>query len=551
MQDPEVRAALCEALTSYRQGDLARAEEIYRGLIRTTSEPLCHADLGVVLEARGKHHDAMAAYCTAIDLAPREARPHYHLGNLLWSRKEERAAAESFRRALALKPDYADAHNNLGRLLMGVGQVDVAAEHFRKAVAADPKSHFAHNNLGTALHELGRLEEAKQCYRAAVQLKPEFAEAYGNLGSAHLSLDEHAPAICNCRKAVELDPVSGAGYFNLANALRAALQVEEALLNYERAIALCPDAPGYRWNYATALLQAGDYERGWNEYECRWTGCRELRGAKPVLRSPEWRGEDITGKTLLIWGEQGFGDVIQFARYATLAAECGARVVVACQRELVRLLRTVTGVSQVVAVDAPLPAFDAHCSLLTLPKIFGTTIETIPPRVPYVAPESLQVMKWRERLEGQQGLKVGLVWGGRASNSVDRKRSVALSDLTPLAGVGGVRFFSLQKGEHANHADAATAGMTFVDWTAELDDFADTAALIENLDLVISVDTATAHLAGALGKPTWLLNRYESDWRWLLHRSDSPWYPTLTIYRQQVPGDWSPVIARVAAALAG
>jgi len=549
MQQSDTKAAIQEAAACYQSGNLARAEQIYRAIVSAAPASLHYADLGIILEAQGKHEEAAAAYSEAIRLGPREARPHYNLGNLLWGRGRADEAAASFQRAVALKPDFADAHNNLGRLLVEKGQVEESVPHFRKAVAADPGLYFAHNNLGTALHHLGRFKKAMQCYRHALKLKPDYAEAFTNLGSAHLRLGQFEEAITHCLKAVTLNPGFPDGHYNLANAYRSALRLDEAIHHYERAIALRPDAPGYRWNYSVALLLNGDYARGWKEYEWRWQGCLELKHGKPAFRQPEWTGQDISGKTLLLYREQGMGDVIQFVRYAPMAAARGASVVVACQPELVRLVGTVDGISKAVSIEQALPPFDFHCPLLSLPLIFNTTLETIPSNVPYIHADPALVEVWRRRIGVQEGLKVGLIWGGWASNSVDHMRSVPLGDFAQLARIRGFRFYSLQKGEHAAQTRSAPAGLPLIDWTGDIHDFADTAALMANLDLLISVDTAGLHLAGALGKPAWLLCRHESEWRWLLERDDSPWYPTLRIFRQSRPGRWQDVMEKAATAL--
>lgn len=310
----------------------------------------------------------------------------------------------------------------------------------------------------------------------------------------------------------------GLAHFNLANVYAQALMLDEAIASYDRAIALEPDNAGYRWNRALKLLLKGDYERGWKEYEWRWQGCLELIGRKPRFPQSQWSGEEIRGRTLMIYREQGLGDVIQFVSYAPLLAARGAKVLLVCQPELVRLLSGAKGLAGVFSDQDALPSFDLHCPLLSLPLLLGTTLETIPASVPYIRPDPALVEAWLRRMQGPSTLRVGLIWGGWAGNTIDRKRSVPLSDFKPLSQIKGAQFFSLQKGEHAEQAKSPPPGLSLTDWTADIHDFADTAALVANLDLVISVDTAGAHLAGTMAKPVWLLNRYESEWHWLVDR---------------------------------
>jgi len=305
-------------------------------------------------------------------------------------------------------------------------------------------------------------------------------------------------------------------------------------------------------NLCFLLLITGRFEEGWEEHEWRW----RMRQSSMVERTfpvPLWGGEPIAGRTILLHAEQGLGDTLQFCRYAPLI-EPGARVIVEVQAPLARLVSRMPGIAQVVVRGQALPPFDLHCPLLSLPRAFGTTLATVPGK-PYLAADPADSASWRERLAALPGLKVGLVWAGEPRENwpklaaIDARRSMALKTLAQLGDAAGVSFISLQKGKPAAQATDPPAGMSLVDHTAELKDFADTAALIENLDLVICVDTSVAHLAGGMGKPVWLLNRFDTCWRWLLDRDDSPWYPTLRQFRQPSPGDWLAVVARVRDAL--
>jgi hypothetical protein len=331
-------------------------------------------------------------------------------------------------------------------------------------------------------------------------------------------------------------------------ALQDRLQYGEAAGHYRRALEVDGEYADAHWNLSLALLTMGNMPEGWREYEWRWK-MRGLFQPRSFAR-PLWDGKAAQGRTILLHAEQGMGDTLQFIRYAPLVAERGLTVIVECQQEVAELVRGVRGIHQVVARGQQLPAFDVHCPLLTLPLLFGTTVESIPAQAPYLAADRLLQEQWRERLAASApGLKAGLVWAGKPTHRKDSRRSCALSAFAPLARVEGISWHSLQKGEAAQQAAHPPEGMQLTDWTDEMKDFSVTAALVANLDLCISVDTSVAHLAGALGKPVWTLLPYEPDWRWMLGREDSPWYPTMRLFRQELPGQWGPVMARLAGEL--
>jgi hypothetical protein len=307
-----------------------------------------------------------------------------------------------------------------------------------------------------------------------------------------------------------------------------------------------PDNAEAHWHLAGALLRRCDFDEGWREFEWRW----RLRHSAPrrSFTQPEWDGGDLQGRTILLYCEQGFGDVIQFIRYVPLVAKLGAPVIVPAPSQLARLLQSVPG-ARIVTND-PLPPFDLQLPLLSLPRVFNTGLQTIPAAIPYLHPDPLLVDQWKLKTSCPgNGMKVGLAWAGRATHPNDRNRSISLQRLSPLTEINGPVFFSLHKGEPAAQATNPPAGMKLIDLMADVHDFADTAALIANLDLVITVDTAVAHLAGAMGKAVWVLLPFPSDWRWLLNRDDSPWYPTMRLFRQAQPGDWAAPILQIATAL--
>jgi hypothetical protein len=352
---------------------------------------------------------------------------------------------------------------------------------------------------------------------------------------------------------VRLRPNYPEAHNNLGAALYALGRPAEAEASYHEALRLRANYPEVHNNLAYALLLAGRFEEGWKEYEWRWKAKPLWIGARD-FSAPLWRGEAIGDRTILLHSEQGLGDTLQFCRYAPLVV-CGAGIILEVQAPLVRLLSRLAGVTEIVARGDGLPPFDLHCPLMSLPLAFGTTLETVPAATPYLSADPALAANWQERLVGLDGLRVGLVWAGRrwlnfpAAAAVDRRRSIALKVLAPLGEVSGVSFVSLQKDGPAAEAADPPHGLMLHDFTAYLHDFEDTAALIANLDLVISVDTSIAHLAGALGKPVWLLNRFDTCWRWLLNRDDSPWYPTLRQFRQPRAGDWNSAVGAARDAL--
>jgi len=350
------------------------------------------------------------------------------------------------------------------------------------------------------------------------------------------------------QRAVELKADYVFAHCDLGVALMEAGRLAEAVAAFEAAMALAPGFAPARTQHAMTLLLRGDFERGWPEYEWRW----RTEGFTPPRREltqPMWDGREFAGRTLLLHAEQGYGDTIQFVRYAPMVAQRGGRVLLEAPAKLTRLLRGLPGVAQVIPAGAALPAFDLRCALMSLPGVFKTTLSSIPAPVQYLKADEGLAASWANRLGKSAGLRVGIVWAGRRSHVGDFNRSIKLAALAPLAGVAGVRFFSLQKDDTAGEANHPPEGMNLIDLTADLTDFADTAAVISQMDVIISVDTAVAHLAGALGKPVWVMLPFLPDWRWLLNRDDSPWYPTMRLFRQKMPEQWSEVVASVAAAL--
>jgi len=465
--------------------------------------------LGLIAHQDGKLGEAMAHVRRAIELAPRVAQFHANLGEMYRLSGDPRQAAEQARLALKIEPGMPAALSNLGIALYELRDYEGAARSHRKAIARQPDFVEAHNNLGNALHALRRFDEAVPCYHRAIELNPHFADAWSNLGTSLHHVGRYDEAIAALRRAIALDPSHANAHSGLG----------------------------------ILLLMRGDMAEGWEEYEWRLKSTEVLQPYHPLQ---PWQGESLRGRRIYIHAEQGFGDIIQFARYVPLVAARGAAVTFRVQRELAALMRQSLPEVEVLG-DRGEPAVmaDCECALLSLPGLFGTRLETIPAVVPYLRADPGEVAVWRQRWASLGGLKVGLVWAGNPQHVNDSRRSIALGALRPLFAVPGVSFVSLQVGPRAAERDKHR-DIRMTDIAPDLVGFAATAAAIEALDLVITIDSSVAHLAGALAKPTWLLMPWVSDWRWLMHREDSPWYPTLRMFRQVEGQSWSEVAARVA-----
>ena len=546
---------LTQALALHRRGDLTAAEASYRHVLTITPR---HADalhlLGVVIAQRGQPDEAIPLIEAAIAEAPRDANMHANLARACKAVGRLVEALAAYDQALALGSIDPGVHNDRGNVLLNLDRAPQALDSFDQAIALRGDYAEAFCNRGNALRALNRHAEALDSLERALALQPGFADAHSNRGNVLQDLDRHEEAVASYNQALELQPYHLDALVNRGVALRALGRHAAALASYDAALALRPEHITARTNRSLCLLQTGDFTQGWIEHEWR---LRMPAFAPTATRfaDPPWRGsESLAGKTILLHAEQGFGDTLQFCRYAPLVAARGAHVVLEVGRPLARLLATLDGVAQVIVGGDKMPPIDSHCPLLSLPLAFGTTLDTVPPPAA-LRPDPIQVAYWQQRLATIPGRRVGLVWEGSSlkrhpeGRAADRRRSMTLGQFMPLGTLPGNTFVSLQVGDAAAQTAAPSPGLAVHDFTAELTDFADTAALISGLDLVITVDTAVAHLAGTLGKPVWILTQFDADWRWLLHRDDSPWYPSARLFRQSSFGDWPGVIAEVAAAL--
>jgi len=505
---------------------------------------------GLILSQGGDHTAAIVAFERAGALGHLVHACHYNIGNCLKHGARLQDALVAYQHAIALRADYVEAFNNLGDVLRLLHRPAEALAAFERAIAINPDFADALINRAETLLDLDRTAEASAAYDHVMATCPNSADLFNSLGNTSHAMGRYDEALAWYGKALSANPKHIHAMINTGTTLQTTARYQEALERFAQAVAIKPDFAEAHLNAARCRLEAGDLEGGWPLYEWRWKTAQGLPNCRS-FQQPLWLGDgDIAGTTVLVWSEQGFGDMLQSARYAPLLAARGARVILQVPAALQRLFARMTGIAEVIASGADLPAFDLHCPMMSLPLAFKTTLETIPAKIPYLHADGERVALWRDRLAGLPGLKVGLIWAGSNRYLLDKRRSMALAQMAPLGTVRDVTYLSLQKDGPAQQAQQPPAGLTLHDWTAELADFDDTAALITALDLVISVDTAVVHLTGGLGKPVWVLDRYDRDWRWLNGRDDSPWYPSLRLFRQDRPGDWAGVVERAREALA-
>ena len=504
-------------------------------------------NLGDLLRAQGRHNECLLTYGHAFTFDSTNAEAVNKAGSLLLELGRCKEALARFDLSQAISPDQVDVFYYRGDCLSRLERRDEAIEQFRKVIQLKPDFVVALNKLGILLYEAKRFDEALSTIDRALSFASDQAELFSNKGIFLKALGRYEDAIACYDRAISLKPDYEKAHANRGICLDEMLRMDEALASYRTALALQPDYANAHWSLALNRLRAGDFKTGWAEAEWRWK-----RPEHPIqernFERPLWLGaEPIRGQTLFLHSEQGFGDALQFCRYVPLVAAMGAHVILEIQEPLHALVSGLDGVSKVVATGQPLPDFDYHCPLGSLPLAFDTTLDNIPSATPYLSVGSL-AETWKVRLASVNSPRVGLVWSGNPDHSNDRNRSMQLKVLLPLLDLGA-RFVSLQK--NVRPADQAILDQRneILDLGPELESFADTAAVISHLDLVISVDTSVAHLAGALGRPVWILLPYVPDWRWLLHRTDSPWYPTARLFRQSETRDWQTVVAQVGSEL--
>jgi tetratricopeptide (TPR) repeat protein len=512
-----LREALAIAWQAHEARDFARAEQVYRQILDAAPR---HAQtlalLGTTLAAQGKWSESAPALRQAVAVRPDFFEAHVNLGDALYRLERYDEAIAAYRRAIDIRPTSAAAHNNLGTALRQARQFDAAAASFLQALTHDPNLSEPHNNLGCLYTDLGQLNTALLHLERAIGLRPANFEAITNLGVLHLRMGKDV----------------------------------EALAAFDRALVLNPQHPEARAQRAQVWLLAGRFEDGWKEYEWRWR-CKDM--IPRHFAQPMWDGSPLAGHTILIHAEQGLGDILHFIRYAALAKNENGTIIVECPRPLLPLLSRCPWIDRLVERGATLPTFDVHAPLQSLPRILGTTLANVPASVPYLFADEELVAYWRQRLQALRGFNVGIAWQGNPQGDPYRHRAIPLREFCPLAHIPGVRLISLQKGAGREQLAGLADQLPVLDWSDEMDintgPFLDTAAVMKSLDLVISSDTSVAHLAGALAVPTWLAISTHHDWRWLRGREDSPWYPTMRLFRQRAYGEWSEVFARISSEL--
>ncbi len=536
-----------QALAHHRAGRLVEAERGYReALLFNPHSADTLSNLGLALEQQGRRDEAIPLFHAALAWDPNHANAYINLGLSLHRMKDWSGAETAYRQAIVLQPNNSVLHSDLGSVLGELGRLDDCEIELRHAVALEPGFAIALANLGKVLWRLGRLAEAETAYRRAIAIQPPTSDVLSDFGVFILEQNRFEEAIVLLNRAIELDPSNGVAHVNLGKLFMDLNRLDEARQAFEKGAATKSDYAEAHFYVGLALLTRGDFANGWPEYEWRWKTKDNLNHSYHDLPCPEWRGESLAGSTILLHGEQGLGDNIHFARFVPKVVESGAEVLLAVPPALHRLLGCLKGVT-VLPTDRPSPVFDVRASLMSLPRIFDTRLESIPGAVPYLTVDGKDIARWTEMLGGP-GLRIGLVWSGNQAHSNDHNRSLPLAALTPLFDIVGCRWFSLQK-ELADRDQGVFAAMGHKLTPLVLRDFYDTGCAVSALDLVISVDTSVCHLAGALGLPTWVLLPFAPDWRWLLEREDSPWYPTARLWRQPRPGDWPSVIDKIGSAL--
>ena len=530
-------------------GRFDQAGQFYHQVLRADPRhPDALHGLGVMAHQVGKHADAVQLIGQAISAHPQN--PHYHnnIALAFMSLGNSTEAIRFLNQALRLKPDYAEVHNNMGLVFFRQGHVKKSIECFKQALKFKHDYADARNNLGNAFLEQSRPAEAIENYKRVLNIRPGNPEAWNNLGNALALQGHYEKAIQRYHQALAFSPEYAKAYNNLGNALQCTGRLGEAVSLYDRALEISPEYAEAHLNRGICCLLGGHFFEGWKGYEWRLRK-PEWKLSYPYS-VPKWDGSSFAGKRLFVQDEQGMGDSIQFSRYLPMVKARGGMVIFQTVKHLTRLFQGFPGIDKLVERSPramPDMAFDLYIPLLSLPGIFNTALDTIPSPIPYVGPALERAGYWKNKIE-ESRLKVGVVWAGNPAHENDKKRNrtVKLKQILSLCRINGVRLYGMQKGEAAKESQVLGKQPGFSNLGEALKDFADTAGLIKNLDLVISVDTASAHLAGTMGKPVWVLLPHNPDWRWMLDRTDSPWYPTMRLFRQEKTGNWKNILDTMA-----
>ena len=549
LREPDFHPALhlMGVLALQRNNQPAAIELFTKALARDPKQPEYWINLGTAYRRMANPDQAIACYRNALALHPNSEHALNNLGAALRDKGMYAESIAVLKRALAINPNCFETQNNLGGSYHLAGRYGDAVAALRAAMAINPGDATVYNNLAVNLRMQGRPEETIPQLREAIRLDPNYADAHNTLSAALMDAGEYEEAMVHAQRATELNPRLAEALANVGALYKVMGKLDEALESNRKAIAVNPRFAGAYWNLGLIHLLRGNFAEGWPLYEWRLKVPQLQAPTYPLKR---WDGSSLHGKRILLGMEQGLGDTIQFIRYVPQVAAMGAKIYLAVQNELVDLIRASIQVERICLHGEPGPPCDFYCPIMSLPLMFKTELDSIPNSLPYLNPPSELTLHWQLKMPRSTDtrLRVGLVWAGRPTHRNDRERSIELSQLAPMSSPN-VLFFSLQKGGAGQQARTPPAGMEILDFSAELGSFADTAALIAQLDVVIAVDTAVAHLAGAMGKPVWVLLMKVPDFRWMMDREDSPWYPTMRLFRQKTAGDWDETIARVADAL--
>ena len=540
--------SLNEAVALQRQGRLREAEKIYTRVLKAAPD---HFDalnmLGIVKAQLGRMGDAHRLLSAAVKISPRVPGAWANLGQVLQALKRYQEAIDCLDKARALAPDDVAILNQHANALLSLGRPEEALEEFRQVLARVPHHAEARVNSGIAHATLGSSEQAVAEFDSALSLAPGHLAAHYNRGLALHDLGRYGAALDALERVLASAPEHAGAWLSRGRSLAALNRLDEAVASYGRAGAIRREDPDVHFSEALALLALGDYRRGFEKYEARWQ-----RNGMPAQKSrgrPLWLGEyPLARKTVLLHAEQGFGDTIQFARYVPLLAAIGAKVVLEVQSELTALMARLDGAAQIIARGGPPPSFDVHCPLGSLPLALRTELDTVPAEIPYLSPDKASLTRWSVQIGALARPRIAIAWSGNSNHFNDRNRSIPFAQLAPLFSAPA-RFVSIQRDVRSEDAQMLASESRVTHVGGELVNFTDTAAAIALADLVISADTAVAHLAGAMGRPLWVLIPFQPDWRWTLDGETSPWYPTARLFRQTTLGDWDGVIARIAAEL--
>ena len=545
MPDTTVRSDLQSAIALHQSGRLKEAATIYKQVLDTdpANGDALHL-LGLVSHQSGQSTTAIALIKRALEVSPDHPDFSHNLANILRESGQFKEAIQVYRRIIELHSGSAEVYNNLGISLYKLNLLEEAVTAYHETLAINPHYAEAYYNLGMLLQKQGKLEEAVTAYHEALAINPHYAEVYNNLGHMLHKQRKLDGAFQLYQKAVSLKPDFLIAHRNLGDVLSQQGKIKQAIQSYDKAIEIQPNNAKAHHHLGMLLLLQGDFQRGWKEYEWRLK-CNDFPVEKRSFSQPVWDGSPLNGKTIFLYAEQGFGDTIQFIRYVYELTRYKVDIIVECQSELLSLFRNIGVITQLIVQGDALPDFDVHAPLLSLPRILGTDLESIPSKVPYLSAKPVSVF----RSDPNSKLKVGIVWAGNSWHPNDDTRSVDLQQFTILFKVSACQFYSLQVGDRRNDIFNCNYSVPVIDLGANFSDFFDTASAIIELDLVISVDTSVAHLAGALGKNVWVLLSWIPDWRWLLEKEDTLWYPTMRLFRQTRNGDWESAFQRVQLAL--